>query len=551
MKKFFKENWAIILILLIAVFFRFWQIKTFPNGLFPDEAANGLDINSIFHGHLQPFYERGNGREALFFYLLAASVSIFGRGPWQHHIVTGAIGVTEVFVTYLLAKRLFGKNVALLASFFMAVSSYAVALNRNGFRANTIPLFTGLTFYFLVKFFQIPAVNKKARAWAAFWAGISFGLGFYTYISYRMMPFILFALGVVGAFAMRGRWKQLFEQYWFAKKAFIIGFIIAFAWLGSYFVMHPAAIVGRAGQVSVFNKELNHGDLMGTEIMVIKKTLLSFFTQGDLNWRQNVSGWPFLAPFISPFFLVAVVWFTLYVLKFFYDAFRKRVDEQTIYKAGMATWFWFMVVPEIATAEGIPHGLRLIGVIPPIFIMSAWAVDKFWQWIRANIILNHPGRLALASIFLFIVGAYGCYAVFGIEAKSAEAYYAYRSDLTDVSNYLAQRNNKAQTYLSLDTFSEQTVDYFTTTTNNPYTVLDPANTYKVKLNKGDQVVFTMSTLFDSLKFCSSHPTAKLVVQKINQFGLTAMTVYEQRDVKGDVCKPITNPGFNTDPDSGH
>src|SRR3954463_8922918 len=136
MKKFVKSNYLFILILLLAVFFRFYQIKTFPNGLFPDEAANGLDINSIFHGHLQAFYERGNGREALFFYLLAASVAIFGRGPWQHHIVTGIVGVSEIIATYFLVKRMFGKNVALLASFFMAVSSYAVALNRNGFRAN-------------------------------------------------------------------------------------------------------------------------------------------------------------------------------------------------------------------------------------------------------------------------------------------------------------------------------------------------------------------------------------------------------------------------------
>ena len=69
--KFLKNNYLLILILLLAVFFRFFMITTFPNGLFPDEAANGLDINSIFHGHLQPFYERGNGREALFFWISA------------------------------------------------------------------------------------------------------------------------------------------------------------------------------------------------------------------------------------------------------------------------------------------------------------------------------------------------------------------------------------------------------------------------------------------------------------------------------------------------
>ena len=50
--------------------------------------------------------------------------------------------------------------------------------------------------------------------------------------------------------------------------------------------------LGRAGQVSVFNKELNKGDLPGTVVTVVKKTVLSFFTAGDLNWRQNVSVFP-------------------------------------------------------------------------------------------------------------------------------------------------------------------------------------------------------------------------------------------------------------------
>ncbi len=54
-------------IILVAIFFRFYQITTMPGGLYPDEAANGLDVNLMQQGDLQPFYQRGNGREALFF----------------------------------------------------------------------------------------------------------------------------------------------------------------------------------------------------------------------------------------------------------------------------------------------------------------------------------------------------------------------------------------------------------------------------------------------------------------------------------------------------
>ena len=64
--------------MILAISFRFYQIAAMPGGLFPDEAANGLDINSMQQGDLQPFYERGNGREALFFYMLWGSVEAFG-----------------------------------------------------------------------------------------------------------------------------------------------------------------------------------------------------------------------------------------------------------------------------------------------------------------------------------------------------------------------------------------------------------------------------------------------------------------------------------------
>src|SRR5438105_14605255 len=102
-----KQRYLLLAIILLAVFFRFYQIAAMPGGLFPDEAANGLDINLMEQGHLQPFYERGNGREALFFYMEWTSVAAFGRGPWQHHIVSAGIGVAAVFLCFLAVKALF------------------------------------------------------------------------------------------------------------------------------------------------------------------------------------------------------------------------------------------------------------------------------------------------------------------------------------------------------------------------------------------------------------------------------------------------------------
>lgn len=526
-----KTFLAISVILAIAAFFRLWQIHSLPGGLFPDEAANGLDVNSILHGDRSPFFERGNGREGLFFYLLAISVEFFGRGPWQHHIVSAIIGIAEVLAAFFLTRRMFGFKVAVLASFFMATSTWHIVLSRTAFRAIMIPLFATLTFYYIVKFIQDRSDRQKICS--AILAGAFFALGFYTYIAYRIMPFIL--LGLAAAFACvrfkkhdQGIWKT-FLSYKKYLAITAVTFLIFIYPLAHYFYTHPGSFIGRAGQVSVFSKDLNHGDLVGTILTVVQKTALSFFTAGDLNWRQNVSGEPFLPPGASILFLAGLIYSLWRSLKYI----LKKTDFSDGKYLIVVMWFLGMLLPEITTAEGIPHGLRLIGVIPAVFIFPALALVKILEWVQKKFSRSADRNITngLIAVFLsaflaiILLNSYDLY--FRLYANSPEAYYAYRSDLTDVSDYLNQRNNKTQTYLALDKFSEQTVLYFTTETNNPYQLVTPENSYEVALKPGDQIVFTQSTLFDIAKFKKFHPEANVVKEDKNKFGEIIMEVFEE------------------------
>lgn len=527
MNRFFnvlKSNWPLLAILAAAFFFRFFLINHLPGGLFPDEAANGLDVNSMAHGQLQPFYERGNGREALFFYFEALAVWLFGRGVWQFHIVSAAFGFASVIAVYFLTKRMFGKKPALLAAFLLAVSSYAVTVSRTAFRANTVPLISALTLLFLIKFFQ--SRDDRSRYWSAGLSGLFFGLGFYTYTSFRMMLPLLIVFGILIALGFRDRLGRLIRQFWRFKLVFVAAFLISISWLLSYFIRHPGSFAGRAGEVSIFNPDLNHGSVVGTFLEVLKKTILAFFTSGDLNWRHNVSGFPFLSPFISPFFAIGLIVFSIAMVRILIQAWRKKLDAQTFYMAGVAVWFWFMLAPEVTTAEGIPHGLRLTGVIPPLFIITAWSIDWIWQkLLKFHAVANY--RRYFAAIFLGGIFVYNFYLYFAVAASSPDYYYAFRSDLTTVSDYLNRRNQKNKTYLSLDAFSVQTVEYLTTNKRQPYILVDPAHTYEVSLHRGDQVVFTESTIYDRLKFLQNHPQAHLVRETKNQFGQLIMLVYQQ------------------------
>jgi hypothetical protein len=549
-----KQKLLFVGILFLAVFFRLFLINQLPGGLFPDEAANGLDIISMQQGDLQPFYERGNGREALFFYMLWASVEAFGKTPLAHHLVSGLVGICIVIVTFFLTRRLVlladengNKDratwIALLAMFMVAVSTWHIVLSRTAFRANLLPLFASLTLYFMVA--TVQATSRAKQYWLAALTGISFALGFYTYIAYRILAP---AIGIMVLWPLlvdifkQPRLVQI-KKYFAPAMLAGLAFVIFIFPLAHYFYTHPGSFVGRSGQVSVFNPELNQGDLVGTILNVTGLSLKAYFWDGDLNWRHNVSGEPFLSIIISPFLIIGmalVMWFAIR-----YTFFPHKYPHDWTYFA-LAGWFWSMLLPVITTAEGIPHGLRSIGTIPVVFIITAiglyWVVEKvhaftnkFWPFLppwKQKFIIFLKTLLIASFITALTAQAYILY--FIKIANNPEYAYAFRSDLTVVAEYLNEFGEKENTYLILDKFSKQTVDYMTfvdsrnpnNPRNNPYTQVDPENSWEYPNYKnGDKIVFTQSSLFDIRKFKQYHPNARLAIEKRNKFGQTIMAVY--------------------------
>ena len=515
-----KQLLGLIFILVLASFFRLWNIGSMPNGLFPDEAANGEDALLILQGQHTPFFERGLGREALYHYLLAISIKLFGIGVWQIHIVSAFIGILTVVATWALAKKLFNTRIAFLTSLFFANSTWHTVLSRTGFRAILLPLFSTLFFYFSYLVFK--QSSHKKRLILAILSGTSLALGFYTYISFRAIIGIIGSLTII---LLITNWK-IFKKF---KKEIIIGFVsclITLMPLIMYFSKNPDSFMGRASGVSIFSPDLNQGDLVGTALKVLNDTFWMFFTKGDLNWRHNVSGFSMLNVLINPLFAFGFVYCSLIIIKKFLNikTFKEKSFDDSLKYLFLIIWFLCMLVPELLTAESIPHGLRAIGAMPAVFFFVAIAIDFFKKQIKSSkskILVNIGlGIFLITSIF------YNYNLYFGISANSPDFYYAYRSDLTIVSNYLNNRNQKQKTYLVLDEYSVQTPDFLTGANNRPYQLIDPASSYQVKLNPEDQIIFTQSTIFDTKKFAEYNPNAKIIEQKFNEFNQEIMRVYE-------------------------
>lgn len=562
----------------LALMFRFYDIQHYPPGLFPDQAANGEDALLILDGDWRPFYERGNGREALFFYAQALSIKYLGIGVWQMFAVSAAVGVLTVLATYFATRPFFGRLAALLAAFFLATSYWHVTLSRTGFRAIQIPLFVAAFTAFTG--YTIQSVKKKqltaSYIYAAL-AGAAFTGGFYTYIAYRVMIGVV--LGVFVLLLLAAIHPKIgfphFKRYGAHIIIAIIAGLITFAPLGWYFIEHPDAFIGRAGQVSVFNKQLQEefggGTLTGTLLYSTEETLKSFFTgQGDINWRHNVAGYPLLNPLVGLMFLLGLIWTLHGTVQVALSLIRgKEVHLGMIYPYFLLVLFG-MLLPVITTAEGMPHGLRSVGLIAPIFILAGTAAAVSYRWVLRWVGKGLPRSLASGVVIglLILSAVYDGVLYFGITRNDSGAAYAYRADLTDVSNYINQYKkdhpNETRPYLVLDKFSIQTVHFLTHTlsgnTSFPpphdyqdhpdeaehlYTYLNPVDSYLTPLKAGEVIIFTQSTLPDADKYQQTYGNSlELIESRHNRWHQEIMRVY--RAVKDGTPKANQVEEFNLD-----
>lgn len=551
----------------LAAGLRFYDLHQYPPGLFPDEAANGEDVQLILQGDWRPFYPRGNGREALFFYLQALSVKLFGIGVWPMHAVSATVGTLTVVAVYFATRVWFGRLAGFLAGFYLATSYWHVTMSRTGFRAIMIPLFVG-TFTALVGS-TVRAVKrgayKLAYVYAAL-AGAALAGGFYTYIAYRVMVGVVLGVTVLVLLddLFIGRSVRIMphvKRYWkYVVVAAVAGSIVLVP-LVWFFVQQPEAFVGRAGQVSIFSASLQQeyggGTLLGTLLYSIRETLISFFAgEGDQNWRHSVPGFPLLNPLVGVLFLLGLAWTLHGTVVVLYSIVKGREVHLGMVYPYLLLVLLGMLVPVVTTAEGMPHGLRSIGLIVPIFMLAGTAGSVTIYWLKRKVVWRGARSAILGVIAgtVLVAGVYDTMAYFLISRNSAAGHYAYRGDLTVVSEYLnsyaAERGpyheaNPAP-YIVLDKFSIQTVHFLTSVAAHDdvgdaphpdealhrWRQLDPATSHLTALEAGELMVFTQSTLADAERYQQYHKNIEVVEQRFNRFGEEIMRVYRGVTVPG-------------------
>lgn len=426
-----KTFWLLLAILIIATFFRFYQIKTVPPGLYPDEAMDGNNAMEVLRtGHFQPFYVEDNGREGLYVNILVFFIRFFGNEPWVVRAPAAIAGVLTVLALYFLVTELFGAETGLLAAFLLAVSFWHINFSRIGFRAILAPLFLTWALYLFLKSIN-PHPNSirvgvKSHAPSKAYiisilAGVVYGLGFYTYIAYRITP-LLFLTFIPFFKKEPGFWKRALV---FVVAAFIVALPI-----GLYFVQHPADFFGRTSQIAVTNS----GNPLRDFAVNVVKTALMFNVHGDYNWRHNISGAPELFWPVGLLFILGVI---LGIAKLWrwlrYKA--TSVSRNELFSLLLLfLWLILAALPVVISNEGIPHALRSILMLPPAIILAAFG--GIWAYKTMKKYWNAAAVKTIAIIFVATVAVFAYVDYFVVWAQNPNVAGAFNANYVDIGKQI-------------------------------------------------------------------------------------------------------------------
>jgi hypothetical protein len=257
----------------------------------------------------------------------------------------------------------FGAGVALAAAALLAVGFWPVMASRQALRSITLPALLAAAIYWWWR----SAFRARGRTWpAALAGGALLGGTFYTYLAARV------TWGVVPAMLvyLAARRRDLLRRAW--RPTVLVLLVAAavsvplFGWL----LAHPDAET-RIGDLSYPIEQARAGNF--EPLLTNAKDALRMFTaHGDTLWMYNIPGRPLLAPVQGVLFVAGLAMAIM-------GALRGRPGP-----AFLLIWILAGMAPSLVTG-GDASVTRAVGLMPPLYVLAAWALVAFWRKVAMSL----------------------------------------------------------------------------------------------------------------------------------------------------------------------
>lgn len=293
---------AVLAVVLLGAFFRYYELDALPVEPTSDHAEKFLDIQDLVDGQRPWFFPRNTGREPWQFYTALTIAEFRGVNFLTLKLSSATAGVVSVLAIFFAARVCFGNAVGLAAAFLWAVGLWEVANARVGLRIPFAPLFSALCLLALMRIYRY----GQRRDYLLL--GLLFGAGLYGYTPFRvvMPPFLVLALGLT----LLLRWREgLAVRLEVIKNSVLCGLIavVVFLPLGRVMYDQPALFWGRATSRMV-PADPNAPPAWLIFLDNLKNGALMFNWRGDSVFVNHLSLSPQLDPLTGALFVFGVVY---------------------------------------------------------------------------------------------------------------------------------------------------------------------------------------------------------------------------------------------------
>lgn len=392
-------QWLLVAaIMLIGFAARFYKVTEVPPSLNWDETSIAYNAYSILTTGKDEwavsfplnFKSYGEYKLPVQIYASIPGIFVFGLNELGVRITPVVYGTLTILLLYFLAKELFSKKIALISSFFLAISPWHIQLTRASFESSFSVFWVLLGLLLLIKGLKKP--------WIWVLSVIPFAISVYTYNSARIFtPLIIIAFGII-----------------YFKK--VIPHIKQIAVSGLLFVglMAPIILSIFTGEAAARYKLVSVTDEKGLIPRIEQQRNLSTYPKVITNLihnRYTYVGYYSIRNYVSHFspdFLFIsgaghkqhhpqkVGEMFLIQAPFIIWGVVQLIRKKNKYNGFLFTWLLLTFVPVSLTNDSIPHALRTVIAAPVYQIFTAVGIVELFNLLKGK-------QMVIASLVMGIV----------------------------------------------------------------------------------------------------------------------------------------------------
>jgi len=248
-------TWEIVLlacVIAVALLSRVWNLKDFPDNIYPDEIMTGTVATQSYLSPTTPppsvFSTLWSGIDlpALWFWFVAVFLKLGGTSLGTLRLPAALFGAATVVPLYLLVRETWGRYAAIAATTIMAFSLSNVHYSRLGLNNIVTQFFWVTCFLFILRALR----SRRPCDWIL--AGLSTGLSEYFYYGTRLLPFVLLLFAVILAAV---HWKQA-RNYASGWLLLVASYFVAFGPLLFHFIRNPNLYLGRGASLLIWSPHI-------------------------------------------------------------------------------------------------------------------------------------------------------------------------------------------------------------------------------------------------------------------------------------------------------